>query len=209
MAKDKTPKTIFIFDILAVLIALIPVVNSVVYMHTDKRMDYHLLLLLVLISFIVIAFTSASLLYTYPKFFYQALIFPIVSSISFILSFVFDYISGYHYPIAFLIYPCVSLVSWLAVLIFKKYRESWIIASLFTSLAFLINTFVLTALEVSELVVRLILFIVLGIIFLTKVFSYIFYRKEAHYYVMIYLIDNFVLIMLFVFLSFMWQINLI
>ena len=68
MAKDKTPKTIFIFDIFAVLIALIPVVNSVVYMHTDKRMDYHLLLLLVLISFIVIAFTSASLLYTYPKF---------------------------------------------------------------------------------------------------------------------------------------------
>jgi hypothetical protein len=110
---------------------------------------------------------------------------------------------------AFVIYPCVSLVSWLAVLIFKKYRESWIIASLFTSLAFLINTFVLTALEVSELVVRLILFVVLGIIFLTKVFSYIFYRKEAHYYVMIYLIDNFVLIMLFVFLSFMWQINLI
>ena len=120
MAKDKTPKTIFIFDIFAVLIALIPVVNSVVYMHTDKRMDYHLLLLLVLISFIVIAFTSASLLYTYPKFFYQALIFPIVSSISFILSFVFDFISGYHYPIAFLIYPCVSLVSWLAVLIFKN-----------------------------------------------------------------------------------------
>lgn len=209
MTKDKLPKSLFVYDIFAVLVAFIPCINSIIYRYTESRMDYHLLLIIVLISFIVISFTSAALFYTYPKFFYQALIFSIASSISLILTFVFDYISGYNYPIPFVIYPVVSLVSWFSILLFRKYRESWIIASLFTSLAFLINTFVLTALESSELVVRLILFVVLGLIFLIKVLSYIFYRKEANYYIMIYLTDTFVLTILFVFLTFTWQINLI
>ncbi|HHU21415.1 MAG TPA: hypothetical protein GXZ51_03110 [Acholeplasma sp.] len=209
MTKDKLPKSLFVYDIFAVLVAFIPCINSIIYRYTESRMDYHLLLIIVLISFIVISFTSAALFYTYPKFFYQALIFSIASSISLILTFVFDYISGYNYPIPFVIYPVVSLVSWFSILLFRKYRESWIIASLFTSLAFLINTFVLTALESSELVVRLILFVLLGLIFLIKVLSYIFYRKEANYYIMIYLTDTFVLTILFVFLTFTWQINLI
>lgn len=209
MTKDKLPKSLFVYDIFAVLVAFIPCINSIIYRYTESRMDYHLLLIIVLISFIVISFTSAALFYTYPKFFYQALIFSIASSISLILTFVFDYISGYNYPIPFVIYPVVSLVSWFSILLFRKYRESWIIASLFTSLAFLINTFVLTALESSELVVRLILFVVLGLIFLIKVLSYTFYRKEANYYIMIYLTDTFVLTILFVFLTFTWQINLI
>lgn len=209
MTKDKLPKSLFVYDIFAVLVAFIPCINSIIYRYTESRMDYHLLLIIVLISFIVISFTSAALFYTYPKFFYQALIFSIASSISLILTFVFDYISGYNYPIPFVIYPVVSLVSWFSILLFRKYRESWSIASLFTSLAFLINTFVLTALESSELVVRLILFVLLGLIFLIKVLSYIFYRKEANYYIMIYLTDTFVLTILFVFLTFTWQINLI
>lgn len=209
MTKDKLPKSLFVYDIFAVLVAFIPCINSIIYRYTESRMDYHLLLIIVLISFIVISFTSAALFYTYPKFFYQALIFSIASSISLILTFVFDYISGYNYPIPFVIYPVVSLVSWFSILLFRKYRESWIIASLFTSLAFLINTFVLTALESSELVVRLILFVLLGLIFLIKVLSYIFYRKEANYYIMIYLTDTFVLTILFVFLTFTRQINLI